>query len=317
MTVGSGGVTSSPRVNGPNVVQYMLEYCTQALVAWLQRNEVPRRPAGAKGVIARRRHEVAADGRRDLRLPATLREQGSATAGIGKWHLGWDWPAPGADGKRDFTKPIPDGPTTRGFDLYFGTDVPNYPPYCFIENDRTVGIPSEAAPAARPGCRRLRIGRVAGVSRLDRVRLEGSCEPDRSNKIGDMGEGRIVGKSCGRSPAPVCARVPFRCRGLPVPGAKGKRDMHKADVFERRIITFPPHPVRGQPGLYRVWFMANWMGSENQFGQPVGLAEAMLLVDATGEGAVIDHQQLDPPLVELEPRDFELRALELVRAMRG
>jgi arylsulfatase A-like enzyme len=44
---------------------------------------------------------------------------------------------------------VPDGPTTRGFDLYFGTDVPNYPPYCFIENDRTVGIPSEAAPVGK------------------------------------------------------------------------------------------------------------------------------------------------------------------------
>ena len=37
----------------------------------------------------------------------------------------------------------------RGFDLYFGTDVPNYPPYCFIENDRTVGIPSADAPVGR------------------------------------------------------------------------------------------------------------------------------------------------------------------------
>ncbi len=42
----------------------------------------------------------------------------------------------------DFEKPIADGPTTRGFDYYFGVDVPNYPPYVFVENDRTVGIPS-------------------------------------------------------------------------------------------------------------------------------------------------------------------------------
>ena len=33
-----------------------------------------------------------------------------------------------------------------GFDQYFGTDVPNWPPYCFIENDRTVGIPSVFLP---------------------------------------------------------------------------------------------------------------------------------------------------------------------------
>ncbi len=84
-----------------------------------------------------------------LTVPGLLRAQGYATACIGKWHLGWGWPRPGVDGKRDFTRPIPDGPTARGFDLYFGTDVPNYPPYGFLENDRTVGIPSAAAPVGR------------------------------------------------------------------------------------------------------------------------------------------------------------------------
>lgn len=41
-----------------------------------------------------------------------------------------------------FDQPIKNGPTARGFDLYFGTDVPNYPPYCFLANDRTVGQPT-------------------------------------------------------------------------------------------------------------------------------------------------------------------------------
>jgi arylsulfatase A-like enzyme len=89
------------------------------------------------------------DGR--LTAPTLLREHGYATACVGKWHLGWDWPtqdgraaASGPDrlSNVDFTKPIANGPTTRGFDSYFGTDLPNYPPYCHIENDRTLGIPS-------------------------------------------------------------------------------------------------------------------------------------------------------------------------------
>jgi arylsulfatase A len=42
----------------------------------------------------------------------------------------------------DFLKPIGNGPLAHGFDHYFGVDVPNYPPYGFIENDRTVGVPS-------------------------------------------------------------------------------------------------------------------------------------------------------------------------------
>jgi len=44
-------------------------------------------------------------------------------------------------------RPTTGGPTTRGFDSYFGVDVPNWPPYCYIENDRTAGIPSEFLPA--------------------------------------------------------------------------------------------------------------------------------------------------------------------------
>lgn len=95
-----------------------------------------------------------------LTVGKLLKAHGYDTACIGKWHLGWDWPT--TDGKEpvgtgktniknsgsnvDFKKPIANGPTTRGFDYYFGTAVPNFPPYCFIENDKTVGIPTERKP---------------------------------------------------------------------------------------------------------------------------------------------------------------------------
>lgn len=86
-----------------------------------------------------------------LTVPELVKRQGYATAMIGKWHMGLDWPTkdgrpPSSGPDRlsnvDFTKPIGNGPTAHGFDYYFGVDVPNYPPYCFIENDRTLGIPT-------------------------------------------------------------------------------------------------------------------------------------------------------------------------------
>lgn len=86
---------------------------------------------------------------KQLTVGGLLRSQGYTTACIGKWHLGWGWPKPDALGNRDFSLSIPNGPITRGFDYYFGTDVPNYPPYCFLENDRTLGIPSDKAPLGR------------------------------------------------------------------------------------------------------------------------------------------------------------------------
>ena len=81
-----------------------------------------------------------------LTLAGMLKQQGYHTACIGKWHLGWSWPRNGKEVV--FDQPIAAGPVTRGFDYYFGTDVPNYPPYTFIENDRVTALPSETIPRA-------------------------------------------------------------------------------------------------------------------------------------------------------------------------
>lgn len=76
-------------------------------------------------------------------MPAKLRELGYTTAGIGKWHLGWSWNnVEKGNEKVDFSKPIADGPTTRGFDYWYGISASlDMPPYVYVENDMPTALP--------------------------------------------------------------------------------------------------------------------------------------------------------------------------------
>jgi arylsulfatase A-like enzyme len=81
-----------------------------------------------------------------------LTSRGYATACIGKWHLGqnWTWKEGAPEDKRktdqiDFTKRVTGGANDLGFDYSFVyVCALDFPPYCFLENGKSVGLPTES-----------------------------------------------------------------------------------------------------------------------------------------------------------------------------
>lgn len=69
-------------------------------------------------------------------VASLLKQAGYTTACIGKWHLGLDW-SKNSKHEIDLFQPIKRGPTTMGFDHFFGiTASLDIPPYVYIRNDR-------------------------------------------------------------------------------------------------------------------------------------------------------------------------------------
>ncbi len=72
-----------------------------------------------------------------------LKENGYKTAAVGKWHLGWDWKNIDAGNENiDYTGKVENGPTTLGFDYFYGfSGSLDMPPYVWVENDMPTMVP--------------------------------------------------------------------------------------------------------------------------------------------------------------------------------
>lgn len=117
------------------------------------------RSAMKSGVIGGLSPPVIESGRETI--ASILGEQGYRTACIGKWHLGMRWAMKGGESTPyratpqsvDFTQPLVKTPNNFGFDYFFGiAGSIDWPPYCFIENDRVSDPPTEESNlVGRPG----------------------------------------------------------------------------------------------------------------------------------------------------------------------
>ena len=78
-------------------------------------------------------------------IGSLLKDNGYKTAAIGKWHLGWDWANIDAgESKIDYSKKIKNGPTTLGFDYWFGfCGSLDMAPYVWVENDQPTMVPTK------------------------------------------------------------------------------------------------------------------------------------------------------------------------------
>lgn len=78
-------------------------------------------------------------------MASMLKKNGYTTGAIGKWHLGWDWNNIERGAKKvDYTKPIVNGPTDRGFDYFYGfAGSLDMPPYVYVEYDMPTCVPDK------------------------------------------------------------------------------------------------------------------------------------------------------------------------------
>ena len=93
-----------------------------------------------RGVYGAEKQCLIADDR--MTIASLLRDHGYATAMVGKWHLGMDFP--GQRGDRDWTKPVRDMPLDKGFEYFFGIPASmNYGILAWFEGRHALTPPTQ------------------------------------------------------------------------------------------------------------------------------------------------------------------------------
>lgn len=103
----------------------------------------PWRTTLKEGVLGGYSHAMISPERKTI--ADMFSERGYNTACIGKWHLGWDWNYKNGSNKNedvDFSLPISNGPTERGFDYFYGIPASlDISPYVYVENNMPTAKP--------------------------------------------------------------------------------------------------------------------------------------------------------------------------------
>jgi hypothetical protein len=154
------GKIATPRLESAGGRGDEVDGCTYAVVGlhadavWAAHGALQLAVAVAERSAGRLSPRLIEPGR--MTVAQLLKDQGYATACIGKWHLGLDWvkkpggavteldiEKPEQNKSVDFTQPFANGPRTLGFDYYFGIAASlDMVPYTFLENDRCTVMPT-------------------------------------------------------------------------------------------------------------------------------------------------------------------------------
>jgi len=145
---GDVGVYGATRVKTPNIDKLASQgrrftdahsvsaVCTPSRYALIT-GEYPVRANNLSSAIFDRDSLIVSTSK--LTIADVFKEQGYATACIGKWHLGFGETKP-----VNWNEELNPGPLELGFDYYFGVPVLNsHPPFVYVENHKVVGLETD------------------------------------------------------------------------------------------------------------------------------------------------------------------------------